>query len=59
MAKMEAKAALTWLPDGALASEVWNCGCEPAGRMYTGVAEDAEMGILGEKRLCHDNLSCR
>jgi hypothetical protein len=38
--------AHTWLPDGALASGVQNCGRERAGGMYTAVAQDVRMEIL-------------
>jgi hypothetical protein len=38
--------AHTWLPDGALASGLQNCGCERAREVYTAVAQDAKMGIL-------------
>src|SRR5436309_15165635 len=39
--------AQPWLPDGALASEVQNCGCIQASGAYTAVAQDAKMEILG------------
>ena len=39
--------AHTWLPDGALASGVQSCGRERGGRLYTAVAQDAKMDILG------------
>jgi len=38
--------AHTWLPDGASASGVQNCGCERARGVYTAVAQDAKMEIL-------------
>ena len=38
--------AHSWLPDGALASEVQNCGCKQASGAYTAVAQDAKMEIL-------------
>src|SRR5438094_781503 len=38
--------AHTWLPDGALASEVQNCGCKQASGAYTAVAQDAKIEIL-------------
>jgi hypothetical protein len=38
--------AHTWLPDGALASGVQNCGRERAGGAYTAVAQDAKMEIV-------------
>ena len=40
--------AHTWLPDGALASEVQNCGCKQASGAYTAVAQDAKMEILAK-----------
>ncbi len=38
--------AHTWLPDGALASGVQNCGRERAGGVYTAVAQDAKIEIV-------------
>ena len=38
--------AHTWLPDGALASEVQNCGCKQASGAYTALAQDAKIEIL-------------
>ena len=35
------------LPDAALASEVQNRGCERTGGVYTAVAQDAKLEILG------------
>jgi hypothetical protein len=38
--------AYSWLPGGALASGVQNCGCEWGGGVYTAVVQDAKMEIL-------------
>ena len=35
-----------WLPDGALAAGVQNCGRERAAGVYTAVPQDAKMEIL-------------
>jgi hypothetical protein len=39
--------AHTGLPDGALVPGVQHCGCERAGGVYTAVAHNAKMEILG------------
>jgi len=51
--------AHTWLPDGALASEVQNCGCKQASGAYTAVAQDAKMEILVEILLSKGCMICR
>ena len=40
--------AHTWLPDGALAPGVQNCGCERGGGVYTAVAQDGKIEILDD-----------
>ena len=51
--------AHTWLPDGALASEVQNCGCKQASGAYTAVAQDAKMEILVNIRSINRDLHTR
>ena len=51
--------AHTWLPDGALASEVQNCGCKQASGAYTAVAQDAKMEILAKNKNVRHNHEIR